>query len=331
MNDKIFQTTSQQMEKLRSRGLHISGNRHKRILEKENYYNIINGYKDLFLDKTYIGDDEKYIEGTSFDEIYSLYLFDRELRMYFMRYILEIENNIKSVLSHKFSQEYGHDNYLKINNFNTLLRPNERKTASQKVGEVSELISRIQSEISRQLQKNNSMISHSMLEYGYVPLWVLVNTLTLGTISIFYSYMKQRDQNNVAREFNLQVNELTNIIFVLSIFRNACAHDERLYNLKAVNKNLRPNMISTFNIHNQLKIPVDRSENPIYGKNDLFAIVIIFKLILSETSFNKFIFSIKAEIEKLEKELVTISIDGVLSEMGFPNNWFDIKECNSLI
>ena len=313
------------MRKLRSRGLDINGSRHKKILEKENYYNIINGYKDLFLDKTYTGNDEKYINGSSFNEIYELYLFDRELRMYFMRYILEIENNIKSVLSHKFSKEYGHDNYLKIKNFNTSLRPNERKTAAQKVGEVSELISRIQSEISRQLQKNNSMISHSMLDYGYVPLWVLVNTLTLGTISMFYSYMKQRDQNNVAREFNLQINEFTNIIFVLSIFRNACAHDERLYNLKAVKKNLRPNMISTFPIHSQLNIPVDGNQNPICGKNDLFAVVIIFKLILSKTSFNKFIYSIKGEIEKLGKELVTISIDDVLSEMGFPSNWFDIK------
>ena len=313
------------MIKLRKRGLQIKS-RHKKILEKENYYNIINGYKDLFIDDTYIGVDEKYKSGTNFNEIYDLYLFDRELRMYFMRYILEIENNIKSVIAHKFSKEYGHDNYLKVTNFNTSIRPTERrKTQAQKVGEVTELISKIQNEISKQLQKNNTMISHSMLEYGYVPLWVLVNTLTLGTINIFYGHMHDRDKNNVAREFNLSINELESLMFVLSIFRNACAHDERLYNLKAVKRNMRSNMIANFNIHSQLGIPVDNSGNPVCGKNDLFAVVIIFKLLLSKNSFNKFLYSIKGEIDMLKKKLVTISIDEVLNSMGFPLNWFDIK------
>lgn len=321
MGDKVFKTTRQQMIKLRKRGLQIKS-RHKKILEKENYYNIINGYKDLFIDDTYIGVDEKYKLGTNFNEIYDLYLFDRELRMYFMRYILEIENNIKSVIAHKFSKEYGHDNYLKVTNFNTSIRPTERrKTQAQKVGEVTELISKIQNEISKQLQKNNTMISHSMLEYGYVPLWVLVNTLTLGTINIFYGHMHDRDKNNVAREFNLSINELESLMFVLSIFRNACAHDERLYNLKAVKRN----MIANFNIHSQLGISVDNSGNPVCGKNDLFAVVIIFKLLLSKNSFNKFLYSIKGEIDMLKKKLVTISIDEVLNSMGFPSNWFDIK------
>lgn len=162
--DKIFKSTNQQMKKLRSRGMIISGSRAKKILEMENYYNLINGYKDLFIDTTYSGTDEKYKSGTDFYELYNLYLFDRELRSHFMRYILEIENNIKSVLSHNFSKKYGHDNYLKISNFNTTVSHNAHKTQAQKVGEVSELISNLQREISRQLSKNNPMISHSMLE-----------------------------------------------------------------------------------------------------------------------------------------------------------------------
>ncbi|OPJ55470.1 Abi family protein [Clostridium chromiireducens] len=324
--DKVFKTTRQQMKRLRDRGMNVNGSRAKRILEMENYYNLINGYKDLFIDKTYLGPDEKYKSGTDFYELYALYLFDRELRSDFMKYILEIENNVKSVLSHKFSEKYGHDNYLKISNFNTSLRPREQKTQAQKVGEVSELISNLQREISRQLSKNNPMISHSMLEYGYVPLWVLVNTLTLGTISIFYSYMIDVDQNNVGRKFNLRPDEMSSILFILSIYRNACAHDERFYNLKAINKKGRPNSIKTCTIHTSMSIPFDAGGNPICGKNDLFAIIIIFKLMLSKNSFNKFFYLIKAEIDKLQKQLNTITIDEVLQVMGFPTNWTYIKD-----
>lgn len=215
---------------------------------------------------------------------------------------------------------------MKIANFDTILKPHEsHKTQAQKIGEITELITNLQKEISRQLSKNNPMISHNMLTYGYVPLWVLVNTLTLGTISTFYSYMVQKDQNQVGKKFGIKPDELTSILFILSIYRNACAHDERLYSLKSINKKGRPNMIKSNSIHSKLGIPKDSSGNYTCGKNDLFAIVIVLKLMLPKTSFNKFYFSIKNEIDKLDKQLNTISIIEVLSKMGFPNNWIDIK------
>lgn len=47
--EKIFSTTSAQLEKLRARGMVISDDsRAKRTIEMENYYNLINGYKGLF-------------------------------------------------------------------------------------------------------------------------------------------------------------------------------------------------------------------------------------------------------------------------------------------
>lgn len=42
--DKIFSTTNKQLRQLRTRGMVISnGSRAKRIIEMENYYNLING------------------------------------------------------------------------------------------------------------------------------------------------------------------------------------------------------------------------------------------------------------------------------------------------
>lgn len=323
--DKLFLTIEDQIKKLDSRGLNVSASEVKCILEMENYYNVINGYKELFIDKAYTGSDEKYKEGADFNELYCLYLFDRELKNIFIKYILEIENNVKAVLSHDFSKKYGHDNYLKISNFDISVKHWEKKTAAQKIGDVSSLIANIQRDISRQLSKNNPMISHNMLTYGYVPLWVLVNSLTLGTISVFYSYLKQKDQNDVGRKFSLRPDEMTKILFVLTIYRNACAHDERFYNLKALKNDTKPNMIKTNSIHHKLSIPKDKSNNPIYGKNDLFAIVIICKLILNKNSFGKFADLVKSQIDKLSGSLKTIGINDVLKEMGFPSDWYDIK------
>ncbi len=325
--EKKFTTTDTQLRKLRSRGLIITdGSKAKKIIEKENYYNLINGYKALFLDTAYSGPDEKYISGTNFNEIYSLYLFDRELRNIYIKYILEIENNVKSVLSHDFSKKYGHDNYLKISNFDTTVRKFEKVTQAQKNGEIADLIASLQREISHQLKKNSPMVSHYVLDYGYVPFWVLVNTLSLGTVSTFYSYLKQKDQNDIGRKFNLKPEEMTKILFILAIFRNACAHDERFYNLKSIKRDTTANSIKDNPIHSALAISKNSSNNYICGKNDLFAITIIFKLMLSKTSFNKFILSVRDQVERLSKKIHVVPVDSVLKEMGFPTNWLDIQK-----
>lgn len=94
---------------------------------------------------------------------------------------------------------------------------------------------------------------------------------------------------------------------------------------------MRPNSIKACTIHNRMSIPFDASGDPICGKNDLFAIVIIFKLVLSKNSLDKFFHEIKAEIDKLQKKLKTITVDEVLQVMGFPSNRIDIKNYISII
>lgn len=70
---KVFTTTNAQLKKLRAKGMAISnGSRAKKIIELENYYNLINGYKPLFLKQS--GTDETYKEGTRFEEVYALYI-----------------------------------------------------------------------------------------------------------------------------------------------------------------------------------------------------------------------------------------------------------------
>lgn len=52
--------------------------------------------------------------------------FDRSMIIIYLENILKIENRLKILVAYSFSEEYGHDNYLKIDNFDTL------KTSSNK-------------------------------------------------------------------------------------------------------------------------------------------------------------------------------------------------------
>ena len=81
---KEYKTFNQQLTILRNRGLIVpTDGKPKRFLEQENYYNVINGYKDLFLLKDTHGkpvEPETYLSNAHFNELKTLFLFDRELR-----------------------------------------------------------------------------------------------------------------------------------------------------------------------------------------------------------------------------------------------------------
>ena len=61
-------------------------------IEKYSYYSIVNGYKFPFKDS-----NNNYKANTSFEEIFALYEFDKNIKSIFLNYILEIEVIIKSL------------------------------------------------------------------------------------------------------------------------------------------------------------------------------------------------------------------------------------------
>ena len=346
MSAKEYKTYRQILTILRNRGMDIGkgsqGSRVMRILEKENYYNVINGYKDLFLDPTSTPSAEKYKTGTTFDELYALYNFDREVRHIYLKYLLKVENSFKTVLSHEFSSLYGHDNYLKLENFhmgpssdknvlkriantnhldlNTELPSVLVLSAEENIGLIIKLIGDIQQEIARQMSKHHQVVTHYMSEYGYIPFWVLVNVLTFGKITTFYKLMKKNDKMAVAKKFNIPSDELHKYMDMCGLARNKCAHDERFFDI-SFRRRLHTRSIANFNV---LGLTRDSSGSYPSGTNDAFAIAIIFSMLLSKSDTQEFVSSMKSAFSKLSKQLHTISIDEVMQIMGYNSTWTNI-------
>lgn len=314
MAEKNYKSYRQQLNILRSRGMVIGkgsqGSRAMRILERENYYNVINGYKELFLSsKATATTDERYKTGTTFDEVYALYNFDRELRHIYLKYLLKLENAFKTVIAHEFSAQYGHDNYLKIENFNA--------ASEQSISSAIKLIGDIQQEIARQMSKHHQAVTHYMTEHGYIPLWVLVNVLTFGKIENFYKNMKPVDKTVVAKQFGLQPDELAKFMHMLALARNKCAHDERFFDIK-FKERIHTKSIKNFSVLGIIRA-ADGSYT--YGTNDAYAIAIMFALLLSKTDLKEFVSSMRLAFNKLQKQIHTISATAIMAIMGYGHGW----------
>ena len=83
--EKEFKTIEEQIEILKNRNLIVDEIQAKKVFKENNYYYVINGYKDLFIDKS--KSEETYIQNVNLNEIYSLYKFDIDLRIIFLQYI----------------------------------------------------------------------------------------------------------------------------------------------------------------------------------------------------------------------------------------------------
>ncbi len=306
--EKNFKTVEEQIILLKERGIVINDKSAKEILTENNYYYLINGYKNMFLDNRC--QKEKYIENVSLEEIYALYKFDGELRMNLLRYILIIERRLDTYISYEFSKVYGNKEYLIENNFDNNKKNNYK---------IVSLIADIKTNTTKQIKIGNKMLNHYIKNYGYIPLWVLIRIMTLGEVSKFYEIMKQKDQNAVAKKFGVREKTLKTYLHNIAIVRNICAHDEKLYDLRLNNAIIKNKIHSYFN----LDLHDKKYSN---GYKDLFSITIILKVLLKEIEFKNFYTVLLNNLENLKKDIKSIEYNKILNKMGFPKNYEKLIE-----
>ena len=237
---KPFKTVEEQIEILKSRGLIIKDEKRALLfLKNNNYYELINGYKDFFIDKKKTEEEKKdvYKSDIAFEDIVSLYEFDFEIRSIILKCILKIENIIKTKLAYYFSEKYNQEyNYLNIHNYNDNIK------SVKIIADISNII-----KVNMVGSKNEEMkniLEYYLEKHQNIPLWVLIKKFTFGKLSKFYSALIEEIQFKICndieefylKEYNKSIsmnNEtLSQILEFINIVRNICAHNEKLYNIK---------------------------------------------------------------------------------------------------
>ena len=306
MTEKIFKTIDEQTDILRKKGLIINDEKKTReILLRENYF-FISGYRHLFTIEK-----DKFLDGTTFEELYATFLFDRAIRNTFFKNILVVENNIKSITSYQLSRKYGfkEKDYLNPNNFSQ---------DSLQTRQVYDVLNKVKRQIRVNGRKHTATF-HYIEHYGYIPFWILVKVLSFGIMAEFFDILKYEDQEDISKFYKINPEVLGIYLSLLSNFRNVCAHEDILYDHRT------QRVIPDTKYHELLNIPKD-DDGYIYGKNDLFSLVIMMKVLLSKDDFEDMIDEIKREVNRLDKIVNVVPLDTILNRIGFPSNWYAIKD-----
>ena len=288
---KEYRTNEDLIEYLSSKGVIISDKENAlQKIERYTYYSIVNTYKSIFKDK-----NGNYIDNVTFDEIYALFEFDKNLKNIILKNCLEIETVIKSIMANQISKIYGVKDYLKTSNWDNSIDNTIKEN----------LFNKINNEIEKDYNTHTA-VTHYIDKYGFVPPFVLVKILTFGVASSYYGLLKQSDRQAIAKYFKISDKLLKQILKNLTTIRNVAAHSDRLYNYTS-------KFYLSFKLIDKNYVKSDNITN-------LYMVIRCMEKLLTKEQYKDLYNSIIKEIKVLDKKLNSINISKVLKIMGFPMN-----------
>lgn len=288
---KEYKSNEELINYLLSKGVVISNKKDAlEKIERYTYYSIVNTYKNIFKDK-----NGNYIENVSFDDIYALFEFDKNLKNIILKYCLEIETVIKSIMANQISKVQGVKDYLNTSNWDASINTDIKEN----------LLKKINNEIEKDYNVHTA-VTHYIDKYGFVPPFVLVKILTFGVASSYYGLLKQSDRQAIAKYFKISDKLLKQILKNLTTIRNVAAHSDRLYNYTS-------KFYLSFKLIDKNYIKSDNITN-------LYMVVRCMEKLLTKEQYKELYNSICEETRKLEEKLKSVEINNITKIMGFPMN-----------
>ena len=210
---KPFGTIEEQIKILEERGLIIDDERYaKKCLSDFNYYRL-SAYT-LTLRK-----DDKFYDNVHFSDVMQIYYFDMELRAALMYLLESIEVSMRTYIGYFHGKQYGALGYYDASSFENVERfekfTEDYKRAIEEYGD-----------------KEVFVKHHNDVYDGKFPIWVLVELLTLGTLSRLFKNLPKDIRNEICKNNYGKINDeyIGNWLHGCTILRNICAHRGRLYN-----------------------------------------------------------------------------------------------------
>ncbi len=288
---KEYKTNEELIDYLSSKGVVINDKEDAlKKIERYTYYSIVNSYKSIFKDK-----NNNYINDVSFDEIYALFEFDKNLKNLMLKFCLEIETVTKSAMANQISKVYGVKDYLNTSNWDNSIDDDIKEV----------LFEKINNEIKKDY-KVHTAVTHYIDKYGFVPPFVLVKILTFGVASSYYGLLKQSDRQAIAKYFKISDKLLKQILKNLTTIRNIAAHSDRLYNY-------------TSKFYLSFKL-IDNTYTKPDNITNLYMVIRCMEKLLTQEQYEELYNSILEEINKLKDKLNSIDVSNIIKIMGFPMN-----------
>lgn len=245
---KPAMSPQEHLEQWKARGLNVPDEeRAVRYLSFISYYRL-SAYAIPFC----IPGDEKHTfkPDINFDDVLTLYVFDRELRLLIMDAIERVEVAVRANLCNHMAVTYGNNPFWYLDEAHFKREYGHKRLLSDLEKQLDDERKRYESDVKRldrraglpeeqrksimeNLQKE-TFLRHYICKYDsprLPPCWMMVEMLTWGSLSYLYAgLLRTIDQKSIATSLGCNAELLVSWLKSFNTIRNHCAHHSRLWN-----------------------------------------------------------------------------------------------------
>lgn len=165
---------------------------------------------------------------TQFEQVWDLYIFDRELRLLLLDAIERIEVAIRTRFAYEMAHRHGTHSYMDEQFFKEPHR-------------WQRLMTSLQGEIDR---ADEVFIEHYKRNYNdplLPPVWAVCEVMSFGQLSKWYHLLAPKQtRKEIAEHFNCDEKQFEGVLHHLVYLRNLCAHHSRVWNRKLTKTLAKP-------------------------------------------------------------------------------------------
>lgn len=226
-----FKTWEQQLEQIRKKNIDLNEefkSDYIKILKNHSYYSLINGYKPIFLKD---GKKDEMIDETKFDYFYISKIIEMDLSSILLKYLLVIEQGIRTRVSYVIAREFGTDDTVYTN---PDLYRNHRHINKQAVLDaLDEII----------LQPHSPSYSFYFSDQreprASIPPWILLQDIDFYRVIQLYNILPTTLQKEIRSDYircndrnSAESKEFSDTLNFLREYRNLFAHSKRNFKEK---------------------------------------------------------------------------------------------------
>ncbi len=161
-----------------------------------------------------------YQPGTTLEEVWGRYCFDRRLRVLLLDAIERVEVAVRTQLVYHFAETHGPFGHCREESLDGL--------------KIEEYIEWREALIVETKRSKEAFKEHFFKKYGdshrNLPVWMVSELMSMGSMLTFYRGVEKSIQTRVASHFNWPEELLLSWLRSLYAARNICAHHARVWN-----------------------------------------------------------------------------------------------------
>lgn len=296
------------MRKLRNdKKITCNGSKHKKLLIRAGYFNIINGYKIPFTCGTDVKNNHIYLPNTNIEQLYELKKFDDTLRLFLLKYITQVEEEVRTLTGYKFDQcnNNGKIPWYDTNAYNSNSRLQNRMNA----------ISSAYSELS---SSQLEYVKFYMENHTLIPTWIMIKVVNFSTFISVLKHSKTDVTHAICTLYNMiDANGLPNVKLLIGSLhwlrkvRNSCAHNERIYCIHQTYPQRRNTGRIIENYFSALRPSYSRDTDKC-----IMDLLVYFKYYLPDAEYQLMMCELQEMLSNLQTQITPNAFDNVRGEMG---------------